>query len=219
MTIERGQTWGEPSDPEVDDGLPVVGSDAELAEFWAATRDDAEPERTSGLPPVPMVRLSAGDLLKTLGLDRPRLSGQRYRYPVDIGLAHLRRDRSAEETVPFAAHLTVRNRPLSGLGPGLSLAVMNAAWLGDLRLGPRAHPNDGLLDVTEGVIGLAQRREGTRRARSGAHLPHPALSTSRGSSWEQVRSRPVQVWIDGRRRGRFRSIRVESVPDALIVIA
>ena len=34
---------------------------------------------------------------------------------------------------------------------------MNAQWLGDWDLGPRSHPNDGLLDVTDGTLPFGDR--------------------------------------------------------------
>ena len=134
-------------------------------------------------------------------------------------MARCRRRGAESIEAPFAAHLTVRNRPLTGLGPGLSVAVMNAAWLGDLRVGPRAHPNDGLVDVVEGTVGLAQRREATRRARTGTHLPHPGLTTRRVARWDRRWRRPVAVWLDGVRIGRFDEITVDVVPDAGSVVA
>ncbi|MEM9563006.1 MAG: hypothetical protein AAGA93_10330 [Actinomycetota bacterium] len=207
MTIEKGSDWGEPWDEHGAVAPVEVDGDAELA----ALVDPA-----AGSPPVATV--NAGDLLRTLGLDRPRPAGERHRYPIDAVVARLRRPDGAEIDACFVAHLTVRNRPLTGIGPGLSLAVMNAAWLGPLRLGPRAHPNDGVVDVTEGTVGLLQRPEANRRAASGAHLPHPQLRTRRGATWETSWSRPVAVWLDGVERGRFDAVRVEVHPDALALV-
>jgi len=209
VTIEKGRPWGEPwTGPEY---LPTVDGDADLARL-------AHEAHLAGEVLVATPR--SGDLLRTLGLDAPRDPGRRHRYPVDLAVAHLRARTGGEAvTVAFVAHLTVRDRPLTGFGPGLSVAVMNAAWFDDLRLGPRAHPNDGLLDVTEGTVGPGQRREANRRARTGSHLPHPGLRTARTATWEGAYRRPVPVWTDGVRRGRYSSIRVDVVPDAFAVVA
>ncbi len=211
MTIEKGETWGEPW-VEGGDGPPpvVVDDDAAVAELVDGRRRSDEP--------APLAAPRRGDLLRTLGLEDPRPAGERHRYPIDVGLARMERSGRVVEAV-FVAHLTVRNRRLTGIGPGLSVAVMNAAWLGPLRLGPRAHPNDGLLDVTEGTVGLFQRREADRRARSGAHLPHPDLDTRRVARWERRWPRPVTVWLDGVRRGRFEAVTVEIIPDAAAIVA
>jgi hypothetical protein len=215
VTIGRGRPWGEPWSGS--DEVVAVTGDAEVAHL-AHQAYQAHQAGSVGAEP-PALAPSSGDLLRTIGLDGPRPWDQRHRYPVDLALAQLTRVGGESEVVPFVAHLTVRNRRLDGLGPGLSVAVMNAAWLGDLRLGPRAHPNDGLLDITEGTVGLTQRREANRRARTGSHLPHPRLRTGRSSTWVRHFERPVPVWLDGARRGRCSSIRVEVVPDALVIVA
>lgn len=213
MTIERGSPWGRPwteGSP-----TPEVSGDAELAAAMARPLLAGEGNPASPEPLTPV----SGDLLRTIGVERPRPVEERHLYPIDLALAHLTRGDGTESVVPFVAHLTVRNRPLTGLGPGLSVAVMNAAWFGPLRLGPRAHPNDGRVDVTEGTVGLLQRREANRRAGAGAHLPHPRLTVTRAERWERVWPRPVPVWVDGVRRGRFTRIAVEVVADAGSVVA
>lgn len=210
MTVEKGKPW----EAEVDPGLecPTASDDADLASMAAEAIDD-----DAGL----IARIAAGDLLTTLGLADGRLDGAELAYPLDLGLAYL--DGDPERARPFVAHLTVRNRPalssLLGHGPGIAVAVMNVALLGDLRLGPKAHPNDGLLDITEGVVPFRHRREATKRARSGSHLPHPDLTHRRVAEWERTFSRPASVWLDGVCHGKFKSVRVAVVPDALTVVA
>ena len=208
MTIEKGQTWGERwsgSQP-----VTTASDDAALARLALAA---------NLVDTVAVLAPGRGDLLKTIGLDEPRTGADRHRYPIDLVIAHLAGPDGDETLEPFVAHLTVPDRRFTGFGPGLSVAVMNAAWLGDLRLGPRAHPNDGLIDVTEGTVGLLQRREADRRARTGSHLPHPGLRATRAPTWERTFDRPVPVRLDGVARGHYTAIRVEVVPDALAVVA
>lgn len=227
MTIEKGGLWGEPWTGDVPRAeIPQVADDEALARALADLL--AEPVLPSQ-PPI--LAPQSGDLLRTIGLEEPRPAEQWHRYPIDLGLAWLSSssdpieietdvDADADVVVaPFVAHLTVRNQRLRGFGPGLSVAVMNAAWLGSLRLGPRAHPNDGLVDITEGTVGILQRREANRRATTGSHLPHPDLTATRRSHWQRSWSRPVTVWLDGRPVGRFRSIAVEVLADAGVVVA
>jgi diacylglycerol kinase family enzyme len=95
---------------------------------------------------------------------------------------------------------------------------MNVASLGPLRLGPKAHPNDGLIDVTEGTVPFRHRREAAKRALSGSHLPHPDLTHRRVAEWQREFSRPASVWLDGVSCGRFRSVRIDLVPDGLVVV-
>jgi diacylglycerol kinase family enzyme len=95
---------------------------------------------------------------------------------------------------------------------------MNAAFCGPLYLGPRAHPNDGLVDVTIGRLPFRDRWAARDRMRSGAHLPHPALRTSRAREWSATLERPTPVSVDGVRRATAQQIRVVVRPDALRVV-
>ena len=51
---------------------------------------------------------------------------------------------------------------------------------------PRAHPNDGYVDVLEidEAITTRQRLSAWRRATTGSHLPHPQLRASRSTEFE-----------------------------------
>lgn len=227
MTIEKGRPWGSPAaDPEPE---LVAEGDAELAAMAAKAVSACEHT---------VVRPVAGDLLATLGVDGRREPGERHDYPIDLAMAYLQPgpDQPEQGPFPFVAHLIVGSPVRRGLvaalapasqllarlldhGPDIGVSVMNAAWLGDLRLGPRAHPNDGLLDITEGQVGFRERREAIKRARSGSHLPHPALRTTRTAEWQASFDHPRSVRIDGVNRGRFNSVRVELVPDAFVVVA
>lgn len=218
MTIEKGQTWGEPAPPEL---VPIVSADdVDLARL-------AFDERRAGRHPV--LSVADGDLLHTLGLSGHRSADERHAYPIDLGLATLDPDQNpVDAPVPFVAHVVVGGRRLPGErliarlfghGPAITVAVMNSAWLTDLRLGPRAHPNDGRLDVIEGRVAFRERREAHRRSKSGSHLPHPDLTTTRTATWQSKFDHPRPVSIDGVDRGVVRSIRVELIPDALTVVA
>src|SRR5437868_11707725 len=130
MPIAKGAPWGEAGSLP-DDGV-VVRSDAEA-------RRVAEEARRAGRP-VPPLGLLGGDLCRTLGGpgDERRLrSPDAVRFPVDLGEALL-----DGRLHVFVAHLVARTR-----GWGHVVAAMNAQFLGAWVLGPRAHPDDGLLDV------------------------------------------------------------------------
>jgi hypothetical protein len=200
VTIRKGEPWGEQR-PLPADAREVSG-DAELADLVA----DA---RRAGTDPPP-VALLGGDLHRTLGGggDRRRLeSGSAVAFPLDVGLASL--DGGPE--LVFVAHLVCRR----ALWSGPFAVVMNGAWVGEWYLGPRAHPNDGLLDLTEGALAPTQRLLARSRVRTGSHLPHPALRTRRSAGHSLDLGRPVPVHLDGRRRGRARRVEVRCEPDAL----
>ena len=132
-----------------------------------------------------------------------------------------------ERAVPFVAHVLAAGAMWAPAGrraagmrndPRELTVVMNAAWLGSLRLGPRAHLNDGLLDVTHGRFRLGELWEARRRAVAGDHLPHPGLVVRRVDHWEIPFGRPRHVWVDGRSAGRAWGLAVRLIPDALTVV-
>jgi diacylglycerol kinase family enzyme len=77
------------------------------------------------------------------------------------------------------------------------------------------------VDVVEVDAGMRvrARRQARRRARTGAHLPHPQIAVHSTGEWRGEFARPLGLWIDGERRGDVRVLEVTVVPDALIVFA
>lgn len=200
MPISRGSDYGEmaplPSD------APIVSDDWSLRALVL--------EHRRGGVPTPTVGLLGGDLCRTLGGvgDRARLSSDEARtFSVDLGTAVC----DGLSTV-FVAHL-VAGRPFAG-----GTAVLQAQWLGDMDLGPRSHPADGRLDVTTGRLRWRQRRTALRRARTGAHLPHPDLEHRQLVEVLIESDRPRPVVVDGRAIGRFRRVEIGLEPDALRVV-
>jgi len=201
MPISTNSPYGEPGTlPE--DGV-VVRSDAEA-------RTVIERARAEGRP-FPVLGLLGGDLCKTLGGDgdEARLrSPEAVRFPVDLGEVLL----DARLHV-FVAHFVARTR-----GWGHVVAAMNAQFVGPWVVGPRAHPNDGLLDVYQADLSFADRLKVRARIRHGVHLPHPGIKERRAAGTQIELDRPLPVYLDGERvgEGRVLSMRVE--PDALTVV-
>lgn len=202
MTISKGGPYGEPGALPAD-GV-VVASDAEAAAVVTEAR--------RGGHPVPTLGLVGGDLCRTLGGlgDADRLRGsEATTFPVDLGCVLL-----DGRLHWFVAHLVARRPRWSGR----FAVAMNAEWLDDLDLGPRAHPGDGLLDLTEGRLGLRDRLAARRRARTGSHLPHPGLRTSRAGKAELTFPDGVPVFLDGLAVGTARELLLHVEPDALTVV-
>ncbi|MGF1599536.1 MAG: hypothetical protein ACFCVK_21920 [Acidimicrobiales bacterium] len=200
MTIERGRIWGEPL--ELPDGAPTAGSDAELAALVHAAVAQGRP---------PIVGVGPGDVARTLGVDGMRPPGHRVGFPFDLGYVSL----DGADELPFVAHVVVRRT----LWRGRFAAVMNAAWVGQWYLGPRAHPNDGRLDITEGRLSGRQRLLARSRLASGSHLPHPDLGIVRADAWTGRFDRPTPVVVDGVAVGRAVVVAVRVVPDRFTLIA
>ena len=206
--IRPGSPYGEPAVPPED--VLEVWSDTEASSAVAVAR-------VAGLDP-PSLLLRGGDLHRTLG-GRGSTSGRDPRngpapeplgieVPIDLGVLLV-----DGEIWYFVAHVAIR-RPLWS---GPFAVAMNAQWYEGLDLGPRSHPGDGLLDITEGRLDARQRFAARVRARSGSHLPHPDLRTSRRRTATIEFDRQVPVHVDGRRRLRARRVSVSVEPQALTV--
>ncbi|HEY2331431.1 MAG TPA: hypothetical protein VGH94_05895 [Acidimicrobiales bacterium] len=203
MTIRKGELWGGPT------GLP---RDGVVAHSDAEARAIVEHARRDGAP-IPPIGLLGGDLCKTMGGrgDANRLfDGSAMALPCDVVAVEL----DDSPTRWFVAHLAARR----GWWRGRALVAMNAAWLGPWNLGPKAHPNDGLVDVTEARVPLGQRRAVLRRLPTGAHLPHPALAYRRVRSGAWELDRPTPVRLDGDLVGVARHIRLTVEPDAFTAV-
>lgn len=202
MTIRRGAPWGTPGPLAA--GAPVVVADADLHRLVV----DA---RRRGVP-VGEVGLLGGDLCRSLGGpgDAARLRGpDAVRLPVDVVRVDL-----DDVTTWFAAHLV----GCGGRLRGPAVVAMNGDWMGELKLGPRAHPNDGLVDVTVGRVPWRQRRVARQRARSGTHVPHPALRERRAARVELDLRAAVRVVADGVPVGRSRHLVLTVEPDAFVAV-
>jgi hypothetical protein len=202
VTIEKGQPWGEPG--PLPAGGVVVRSDAEARAVVEAARRAGDP--------VPPLGLLGGDLCRTVGGrgDEARLAtADAVRLPVDLGsvlvdgMLHW-----------FVAHLVARR----SWWRGRVVAAMNAQWLGEWDLGPRAHPDDGLLDISDGDLGLSERWKARSRLPTGAHLPHPAIRTERTGAAQLDLDPTLDVWLDGQRIGRAGHLSLRVEPDALLVV-
>ncbi|MCY4629635.1 MAG: hypothetical protein OXE75_01905 [bacterium] len=201
MGIRRGGDWG--TSGELPDGGVVVSNDARAREVVEAARRRGEA--------LPVLGLTGGDLCRTLGGtgDRARLHEGGSALTCDLGSVLL-----DGRLHWFTAHLVARHSWLFGR----ILVVMNAAYMGGWNLGPRAHPGDGLLDISDANLPLRQRLGAWRRLRSGTHLPHPAIATTRRAAFSTSFERPVPVLLDGVSAGRARRITVRVESDALAVI-
>lgn len=204
MAVRKGEAWGEPG-PLPADGV-VVRSDAEARAVISAAR-------RAGEPPPPL-GLLGGDLCRTVGGrgDERRLHGpDAVRLPVDLGEALV-----DGRIHWFVAHLVARR----SWWRGPLLAAMNAQWLGDWDVAPRAHPGDGRLEVVEvdPSMGPGERWKARRRLPSGAHLPHPAITTGRATALQRHLEPPLDVHLDGEPVGRARDLSVRVEPDALLVV-
>jgi hypothetical protein len=202
VTIRKGQPWGEPGPLPAE--AVIVRSDAEArAVVTEARRANA---------PVPALGLLGGDLCRTLGGlgDEGRLRSEAaMTFPLDLGAALL-----DGRLHWFVAHLAAHR----GWWRGRAFVAMNAQWLGGWNLGPRAHPNDGLLDVYDARVPVSGVLKVRRRLPLGAHLPHPDIKEQRRSAVQVTLERPAPVRLDGDLVGEATNLSVRVEADALTVV-
>jgi hypothetical protein len=204
MTIARGQAWGELG-PLPDDGV-IARSDAEAAAVVARARAE-------GMDPPP-IALLGGDLCRTVGGrgDEARLhTPDAARLAVDLILLHL--DDGPQLTA--VAHVVARRRTWL---VGDVVAVLNAAWVGEWNVAPRAHPNDGRLDVVRADLSIGDRLKARKRLPLGTHVPHPGIDVTRADAGTLELRRALPVWLDGVPAGRAHTITWRVEPDAVRVV-
>ena len=194
MTIKKGSSYGEPSSLPAD--AVVCATDAEARAALEAARRENRPYPTLGL--------TGGDLCRTLG----GTGRFQVKFPVDLGMAML-----DGRLHLFVAHAIARNQWWTR-----SVVAMNAQWLGEWNLGPRAHPNDGLLDVYDAQLTFGDLPKVRRRLHHGAHLPHPRIKEQRRQAAQVTLPKALPVRLDGEVVGRFRDLSLRVEPDALTVV-
>lgn len=194
MTIKRGQPWGREVERPSD--LVIAPSDADAARL-ASERQ--------GRP----VGLSGGDLFASLGAPEPR-------DPVlAVEVDAIRVDLDGGDEYLAIAHVVARR----AWWRGAVIAAMNVDHLGTWNVAPRAHPNDGLIDIVEVSASMSLRDRWTARDRlpTGTHLPHPAISTQRATERSWQLDIPHRLWVDGVEVGSVRRFSVAVEPDRFTV--
>lgn len=194
MTIRRGEPWGTDVPRPAD--LRCAQTDVDVADAFL----DA-PDRPVGL--------GGGDLHRSLG--SPGVREEAQRLPIDV----LRVSADGIDLVAIA-HVVARR----SWWRGPIVAAFNVDHLGDWNVAPRAHPNDGRMDVIEvdGAMSFRQRWQARGRLPAGTHVPHPMVTTRTSTEESWSFPGPRQLWVDGRRVADVRTLRVVIDPDAFAVI-
>jgi hypothetical protein len=201
MPVRRGEAWGH--EGVLPAGGIVVRSDAEARSVVEEARRAAED------PPV--LGLLGGDLCRTLGGtgDERRLHEGGVMVEVDVGAALI-----DGRMHWFVAHLVARR----GWLRGPIVALMNAQFLGDWDVAPRAHPGDGQLEQLHVTMRTGERLQARTRLPSGTHVPHPRIHESRVAFTQLELTKPTPIRLDGEVVGRARSVSVRVEPAALRVV-
>jgi hypothetical protein len=195
VTIKPGQAWGEPA--TLPDDALVAHSDREMSRALDEARRDGRP--------FPSFGVVGGDLARTLAATG-RLETA---FPIDIGEVLIDGRHHY-----FAAHVVARRNGWRDFA-----VAMNAQWVGEWNFGPKAHPNDGIVDAYEGHLGLFEWRKVRARLPTGTHLPHPRIEPTRSKAVTFEFTRDYEVFIDGEAISRARHLAIRILPDAIRVFA
>lgn len=200
MTIRKGEEWGRVG--PAPQGLVVVSSDSELFRILNCA------------PPTSAVGLVTGDLARTLGAgddpDRFAPGAEVVQAPIDVGVAT-----HEGGTHRFVCHAVARR----SWWRGPLVGAFNAQFLGTWDVAPRAHPNDGFLDLLDVDPAMSARQRWAARSRlaTASHVPHPNIRTRRARQAEWTFAAPMDLWLDGVAVGRTRTLCVRIEPEPLTV--
>jgi hypothetical protein len=200
VTIKPGAPWGEVA--VCPSPITTVADDAALGRWLAG--DGGGP-----------VRVSGGDIVRTVG--GVSVGRECRRYPIDTLRVVLDGDEGGARTA--VAHVVVRRPGRLGWWRGPLWAAMNVSRLGSWDVAPRAHPNDGRVDVVsvDADMPWRSRFQAARRLPSGSHLPHPAITTGRPTNARWEGTSPMTVYVDGESIGQARHVVVTVQPDAAVI--
>ena len=100
---------------------------------------------------------------------------------------------------------------------GRTIAVLNSSFVGNRDWAPKAHPNDGRLDLVEldGSMNVRQRLTALKLMKSGSHLPHPQIRYRQLSEYEYATEDSASLSIEGVRMGSIRHCLFRVLPDAV----
>jgi hypothetical protein len=199
VTIRKGEDWGSPGTLP-DDGV-VVRTDAEARAIVTEARRAGRP--------IPTLGLLGGDLARALGAtgDEARLRSEAAREAsVDLGSVLI-----DGRIHWFVAHLVAHRRWWGGR----FVVAMNTEYLGRWKMAPRAHPNDGRLDILDGSLGIDDRLKARSRLPHGDHIPHPRIATRQAVALQVELEHPTPVYLDGEPCGTARTLSIRVEPDAI----
>ena len=184
MPITPGSPWGV-SSPAPENSL-ALESDRQLGTFL---RDSSAQQIHAQ-----SLLMKAGDIPRALGVLNGSQRSERVRVIIDAIAVSYTDTSGVEHSDVCIGSLSIARRFLRG---SISVVTNSGYWRGH-EVAPRAHLNDGKLDIFEvsGAMRWSQRRLMWHKTNSGTHLPHPLLSYSQGDffHWE---GSPQRLTIDG----------------------
>jgi len=200
MTIRPGESWGVTGTRP--NGVLEAATDREASRLLESLEPDTTPT---------IIAVASGDA--------PRTAGGEHRRRSDNDVALLPWDLMDLELdgrrVRALSHVVFRRR----FWRGEVVALMNVDHLRHWDVAPRAHPNDGLIDIVDVTpdMSMRERLEARRRLVTGTHIPHPRIRVARRHEWEREFTPAIRCYVDGVYEGRVHRVQARVIPDAVIL--
>jgi|GEM_PF-282779 len=198
MTIQKGEEWGRPSHANT---LVTVLRDSELSERVALSK-----KMSAGL------QVQGGDTWLSLGQPESiRCPGVTWQLSFDAIQVAV----GADELWAYSSVVLRNPWWRGGVFLGDIWCVSLTGILRGRNIAPRAHANDGFIDVlrVSDQMSLRQRFQAWSRAKRGDHVPHRDIEVTRLKTISISSASTMLLKIDGNRIGYVRDIRLEVVPD------
>jgi len=198
MTIRKGEGWGERIPTPT--SIRHAHSDADL----------------SNCSSTDFVSLTGGDIHRTLGSPRPiQDEAECTLLHIDALQIRVMSSDGSEQHVIAASRVEIGSF-LSPIRRRRFVCVSNGGIVNGRNLAPRAHPNDGRLDVMtiEASMTFRHRLTARKKAVTGTHLPHPRISVRQDVAFtSQKTSRGERLSIDGVAVKHWSEVSISILPD------
>ena len=198
MTIRKGEQWGTRiSKPS---RIRHVSSDAEIAQ---CSSED-------------YISVGGGDIFTTLG--SPAFisdSDECTLLPMDALQVKILLSDASEKSFTAASCIEVGSL-MSPLKSGRYICVTNGGIVSGRNFAPRAHPNDGRLDImlVAETMSFRDRLTARKKALTGTHVPHPSISLRQDETFSTKRlGERDTLRIDGITAANWLEVSVSIVPD------
>jgi len=216
--LRPGQPWGTEATGPPD--FDVVGGDAILAS--ALGRGVTDPLiRFTAAPESDLARavgLIAGAAPTGMALPLDALvvatgEGAAERMAVNSVVIGVAPDRLRSWHRPTGLSVEIDGKVLDA-AQATSLVVMNGQYLRGLDMSPRGHPGDGVAEAHLYALPPGARRAMRSRLPTGAHIPHPAITSRRAHRVMVRASRPAALEVDGTPAGQVTAAEITLRPAA-----
>ncbi len=206
MVIKRGEDWGhrvlQPDD------LLVFENDVHVNEYLTKQFQSSLPNQS--------IAILNSNIARSLGMNGSDLSVEKMLKTsfdaIEVEISDCDDQISCEI---FLGNALIRNSWRRGAITG----VFNTSFIAGRDWAPRAHPNDGKLDVLliDEAMSLRQRITAYRLSRSGSHLPHPHLKYLQSQSYVANDPETAILTLDSVEFGAVKRCSFRVIPDAVSI--